>query len=115
MSWFKMSSFYFNLMLCFGFFSPPQWSRLGVLHCSRPLERFPAVAQSSAVSLPLLHKLLEPKWRSLNHSSTPEGGDAVGLNDLQDKLLRLMGKDKNHLKPFCVAESVHHCIHLPGL
>ncbi|MCJ8731054.1 hypothetical protein PDJAM_G00191630 [Pangasius djambal] len=78
-----------------------KWSRLGVLHCARPLERLPAVAQSSSVSLPLFHKALEPKWRSLSHSSTPEGGDAAGLTDLQDELLRLMGSYRDVYYPEC--------------
>lgn len=90
---------FFNVVVVF---SAPQWSRLGVLHCSRPLERSPAVSQSSSVSLPLFHKALESRWRSLSHSSTPEGGDAAGLTDLQDELLRLMGKDKTNINLSCV-------------
>ncbi|KAB5582183.1 hypothetical protein PHYPO_G00184240 [Pangasianodon hypophthalmus] len=80
-----------------------KWPRLGVLHCARPLERLPAVAQSSSVSLPLFHKTLEPKWRSLSHSSTPVGGDAAGLTDLQDELLRLMGSYRDVYYPECSA------------
>uniref|UniRef100_W5UQG0 U3 small nucleolar RNA-associated protein 25 homolog n=1 Tax=Ictalurus punctatus TaxID=7998 RepID=W5UQG0_ICTPU len=81
-----------------------KWSRLGVLHCARPLERFPAVAQSSSVPHPLFHKTLESKWRSLNRSSSsskPEGGDASGLTDLQDELLRLMGSYRDVYYPEC--------------
>ncbi|KAF7710780.1 U3 small nucleolar RNA-associated protein 25 homolog [Silurus meridionalis] len=94
-----------------------KWSRLGVLHCSRPLERFPAVAQSSSVSLPIFHKALEPKWRSINRSSTPEGGHTTGLSDLQDELLRLMGSYRDVYYPECsvlggVAETRRaYCLH----
>ncbi|XP_047668899.1 U3 small nucleolar RNA-associated protein 25 homolog [Tachysurus fulvidraco] len=69
-----------------------KWSRLGVLHCSCPLERFPAVAPSSSVSLPPFHKTLEPKVRSLVGS---------GLSALQDELLRLMGSYRDVYYPEC--------------
>lgn len=86
-------------MFVFVIFLSSQWSRLGVLHCSLPLERFPAVAPSSSVSLPTFHKTLETKVCALSHSSTPEGGDAAGLTDLQEELLRLMGKNKKNPTP----------------
>ncbi|TST98532.1 Digestive organ expansion factor [Bagarius yarrelli] len=76
-----------------------QWSRLGVLHCSRPLERFSAVAQPLSLPLPLFHKTLQPRWRSLSRSS--ERGDTAGLTDLQDELLRLMGSYRDIYYPEC--------------
>ncbi|KAM9477469.1 U3 small nucleolar RNA-associated protein 25 homolog [Clarias gariepinus] len=94
-----------------------KWSRLGVLHCTRPLERFPPVAQSSSVPLPLFHKSLQPKWRALSQSSKPEGGDAAGRPDLQDELLRLMGSYRDVYYPECsvldgVAETRRaYCLH----
>ncbi|KAG7334528.1 hypothetical protein KOW79_002935 [Hemibagrus wyckioides] len=94
-----------------------KWSRLGVLHCSLPLERFPAVVPSSSISLPIFHKTLETKVCTLGHSSTPEGGDAAGLTDLQDELLRLMGSYRDVYYPECsvlngVAETRQvYCLH----
>lgn len=104
-----MTTWFFFLMSCLFllFFLSSQWSRLGVLHCSLPLERFPAVALSSSVSLPTFHKTLEMKVCALGHSSTPEGGDAAGLTDLQDELLRLMGKNKKKNTPVAFVSLYH--------
>ncbi|KAK3554480.1 hypothetical protein QTP70_023479, partial [Hemibagrus guttatus] len=94
-----------------------KWSRLGVLHCSRPLERFPAVAPFSSISLQTFHKSLEAKVHALGHSSTPEGGDAAGRTDLQNELLRLMGSYRDVYYPECsvlngVAETRQvYCLH----
>ncbi|XP_036431105.1 digestive organ expansion factor isoform X2 [Colossoma macropomum] len=75
-----------------------KWSRLGVLQCVRPLERFPSVGQASSAPLPSFHKALEANWRSLNQ---PKGGAASDLTDLQKELLRLMGSYRDIYYPEC--------------
>ncbi|KAL7889197.1 hypothetical protein AOLI_G00014550 [Acnodon oligacanthus] len=75
-----------------------KWSRLGVLQCVRPLERFPSIGQASSVPLPCFHKTLEANWHSLNQ---PQGGAASDLTDLQKELLRLMGSYRDIYYPEC--------------
>uniref|UniRef100_A0A3B4CA64 U3 small nucleolar RNA-associated protein 25 homolog n=1 Tax=Pygocentrus nattereri TaxID=42514 RepID=A0A3B4CA64_PYGNA len=78
-----------------------KWSRLGVLQCVRPLERFPSIGQASSVPLPSFHKALEENWHSLNQ---PMGGAASDLTDLQKELLRLMGSYRDMYYPECSPE-----------
>ncbi|XP_072532836.1 U3 small nucleolar RNA-associated protein 25 homolog [Salminus brasiliensis] len=75
-----------------------KWSRLGVLQCASPLDRFPPIGQASSLPLPHFHKSLEMNWRSLNQ---PEEGAASDLTDLQKELLGLMGSYRDVYYPEC--------------
>ncbi|XP_062850958.1 U3 small nucleolar RNA-associated protein 25 homolog [Trichomycterus rosablanca] len=92
-----------------------KWSRLGVLQCVHPLDRFPSLGPSSSVPLPHFHQTLEPKWSALNQPTTSEGS---GFSDLQNELLKIMGSYRDIYYPECsvlggVAETRQvYCLHV---
>lgn len=78
-----------------------KWSSLGVLQCAHPLERFPSVQQCTSVPFPHFNKMLQPKWIALNQPTMSGSKSTVGLTNLQNELLRLMGSYKDIYYPEC--------------
>ncbi|XP_056152047.1 U3 small nucleolar RNA-associated protein 25 homolog [Lampris incognitus] len=74
------------------------WPKLGTLLCSTPLERFGSIGREKDTGLPVFHKVLETRWRSLNQASNPQAA-AEDINPLQQELLALMGSYKDLYYP----------------
>ncbi|TNN78839.1 Digestive organ expansion factor [Liparis tanakae] len=74
------------------------WPKLGTLLSTFPLERFGAIGSQKDTNLPVVHKVLQTRWKDLKQTSNPQG--LVGeISPLQLELLALMGSYKDLYYP----------------